>query len=194
MTRNRSAGRPCRRLSTSSRRCSRATTRCASSRRRFSDRWFRSRPSRTTRRRCDRQRHALRPRRRYLEPGCEPALPFRPRHPGRPGLDQLLPCLSGARRLRRLQAIGCRPREPQDDAGSLPADQELAGQLQPEEARLLLISSVRPTALRAGCFNPRATTPSQISRTRHCFLRCRSNRSVVYSSQGGTVLHHVSTT
>jgi hypothetical protein len=26
------------------------------------------------------------------------------------------------------------------------------------------------------------------------FLRCRPTRSVVYSSQGGTVLHHVNTT
>ena len=89
----------------------------------------------------DRQRHALRPRRRYLEPRCEPALPLRPRHPGGTRLDQLLPRLSGARRLRRLQAIGCRPGDPQDDAGPLPADQEPAGQLQPEEARLLLICS-----------------------------------------------------
>ena len=60
-------------------------------------------------------------------------------HPGRPRLDQLLPRLSGARGLRRLQAVGHRPREPQDDARPLPADQEHAGQLQPEEARLLLI-------------------------------------------------------
>jgi hypothetical protein len=52
----------------------------------------------------------------------------------------------------------------------------------PEEARLLLICSdlgprfwdrVLGTALRAGCFNRRATTPSQISGTCHCFLRCR---------------------
>ena len=56
-----------------------------------------------------------------------------------PGLDQLLPRLSGARGLRRLQAVRHRPREPQDDARPLPADQEHAGQLQPEEARLLLI-------------------------------------------------------
>ena len=55
-----------------------------------------------------------------------------------PGLDQLLPRLPGACGLRRLQAVGHRPREPQDDARPLPADQEHAGQLQPEEARLLL--------------------------------------------------------
>ena len=60
-------------------------------------------------------------------------------HPGRPRVDQLLPRLSGARGVRRLQAVRHRPREPQDDARPLPADQEHAGQLQPEEARLLLI-------------------------------------------------------
>ena len=127
--------------SMSSRRCSRATTRCGCSRRRFwtgglgHDLQGRRRGAR------DRQRHALWPRRRYLEPGREPAVPLRPRHPGGPRLDQLLPCLSGARRLRRLQAIGCRPRNPQDDARPLPADQEPPGQLQPEEARLLLTSA-----------------------------------------------------
>ncbi len=66
-------------------------------------------------------------------------LPLRPRHPGRAGLDQLLPRLSGACGLRRLQAVRHRAREPQDDARPLPADQEHAGQLQPEEARVLLI-------------------------------------------------------
>ena len=60
-------------------------------------------------------------------------------HPGRAGLDQLLPPVSGARGVRRLQAVRHRPREPQDDAGPLPADQEPAGQLQPEGAGLLLI-------------------------------------------------------
>ena len=59
-------------------------------------------------------------------------------HPGRPGVDQLLPRLSGARGLRRLQAVRHRAREPQDDARPLPADQEPAGQLQPEGRRLLL--------------------------------------------------------
>ena len=54
---------------------------------------------------------------------------------GRPGVDQLLPRLSGARGLRRLQAVGHRAGEPQDDARSLPADQEPAGELQPQEAR-----------------------------------------------------------
>ena len=64
--------------------------------------------------------------------------------PGRPGLDQLLPPLPGPCRVRRLQAVGHRPREPQDDARPLPADQEPPGQLQPEGAGLLLIASSLP--------------------------------------------------
>jgi hypothetical protein len=40
--------------------------------------------------------------------------------------------LPGARRVRRLQAVGHRAREPQDDARPLPADQEPAGQLRRE--------------------------------------------------------------
>ena len=55
------------------------------------------------------------------------ALPGRPRHQGRPGVDQLLPRLSGARGVRRLQAVRHRAREPQDDARPLPADEEPAG-------------------------------------------------------------------
>ena len=46
--------------------------------------------------------------------------------------------VSGPRSLRRIQAVRHGPGEPQDDAGSLPADQEHAGQLQPQEAGLLL--------------------------------------------------------
>ena len=42
------------------------------------------------------------------------------------------------RGLRRLQGLRHRPREPQDDARPLPADQEPAGVLQPGRARLLL--------------------------------------------------------
>ena len=69
-------------------------------------------------------------------------LSLRPRHPGRPRLDQLLPRLSGARGVRRLQAVRHRPREPQDDARPLPADQEHAGELQPEGAGLLLVARI----------------------------------------------------
>ena len=49
---------------------------------------------------------------------------------GRPGVDQLLPRLPRARGVRRLQAVRHRPREPQDDARPLPADQEPARLLQ----------------------------------------------------------------
>jgi anaerobic selenocysteine-containing dehydrogenase len=46
--------------------------------------------------------------------------------------------------IRRLQAVGHRPRESQDDARPLPADQESAGELQPESAGLLLNSKEAP--------------------------------------------------
>jgi hypothetical protein len=62
----------------------------------------------------------------------------RPRDLGRSRLDKLLPRLSGACGVRRLQAVGHRAREPQDDARPLPADQEHAGELQPQEAGLFL--------------------------------------------------------
>ena len=54
----------------------------------------------------DRQRHALRSRRGRLEPRRQPLLPLRPRDPGRPRVDQLLPRLSRACGVRRLQAVG----------------------------------------------------------------------------------------
>ena len=60
----------------------------------------------------DRQRHALRPRRRSVDAGHQPRLSHGPRHPGRPGVDQLLPPLSGARGLRRLQEVRHRARDP----------------------------------------------------------------------------------
>ena len=49
-----------------------------------------------------------------------------PRHPSRAGVDQLLPRLPRPRGVRRLQTVRHRPREPQDDARPLPADQEPA--------------------------------------------------------------------
>ena len=126
---------------TSSRPSSTATTRCASSRRKSSDRSLGDDVQGRRRGARDRQRHALWPRLRRLDAQRQPRLSHGPRHPGRPRLDQLLPPLSGARRVRRLQAVGHRPREPQDDARPLSADQEHAGQLQPEGARLLLMCS-----------------------------------------------------
>ena len=44
-------------------------------------------------------------------PRRQPRLPLRPRHPGGPRLDQLLPRLSGPCGVRRLQAVRHRPRE-----------------------------------------------------------------------------------
>src|SRR6202044_3867085 len=98
------------------------------------------------------------PWRRHLEPRRQSLLPVRPRDPGRPRVDQLLSRLSGACGVRRLQAIGRWPRKPQDDARSLSADQEHAGQLQPEEARLLLIGRRR-----WGASSPRRRTPIEDS-------------------------------
>ena len=57
---------------------------------------------------------------------------------GRPGVDQLLPPVPGARGLRRLQDLRRRPREPPDDARPLLADEVPAGQLRPQAAGLLL--------------------------------------------------------
>ncbi len=63
---------------------------------------------------------------------------IRPRHPGWASLDQLLSRLPGACGFWRIQAVRHRPRKPQDDARPLPADEEHARQLQPQEARILL--------------------------------------------------------
>ena len=59
----------------------------------------------------DRQRHALRARRRRLDARHQPRLSHGPRHPGRAGVDQLLPPLSGACGLRRLQEVRHRARD-----------------------------------------------------------------------------------
>ena len=88
--------------------------------------------------RRDRQRHRLRPGCRRLDPQRQPGLPHGPGHQGRPGVDQLLPPLPGRCRLRWLQDLGRRPREPPDDARALLADQEPAGELQHQAPRLLL--------------------------------------------------------
>ena len=86
-----------------------------------------------------RQRHAVRARLRRVDPRHQHRLSHGPRHPGGAGVDQLLPPLPGACGLRRLQEVRHRARDPQDDARSLPADKERAGELQPEGARLLLV-------------------------------------------------------
>lgn len=73
-----------------------------------------------------------------VDPRHQHGLPGGPRHQGGPGLDELLPRLSRARGVRRLQGVGHRPGEPQDDAGALPADEEPSGVVLAEEAGLLL--------------------------------------------------------
>ncbi|ABA48701.1 hypothetical protein BURPS1710b_0136 [Burkholderia pseudomallei 1710b] len=88
----------------------------------------------------DRERHAVRPGRRRLDARRQPRVPLRPRHPGGPRVDELLSRVSGARGVRRLQAIRHRPRDAQDDARPLPADEEPARQLQRKAARVLLIA------------------------------------------------------
>src|SRR6516225_9977582 len=99
-----------------------------------------------TRRGCpfDRQRYSVRPRCGRLEPRRKSLLPFRPCNPGGPRVDQLLSCLSSPRGVWRLQAVWCRPGDSQDDARSLSADEKHAGELQPEETRLLLIHDRSP--------------------------------------------------
>ena len=119
-------------------RCSTATTRCASSRRRSSGRCCRSPPSRPRTRRSRSPTTRSTASARRVVPRHQSRLPLGPRHPGWPGVDELLPPLSGPRGLRRLQEIRLRAREPQDDARPLSADQEPAGELQPEGARVLL--------------------------------------------------------
>ena len=64
-----------------------------------------------------------------------------------PGVGQLLPRLSRARRVRWIQAVRHRPGEPQDDARPLSADQELAGVVFAEGARLLLMRDAPRRAL-----------------------------------------------
>ena len=77
----------------------------------------------------DRQRHDVRAGRRRVEPRRQPGVPDGPRHPGGQGVDELLPPLPGPRGVRRLQDVGRRAREPQDDARPLHADQVPARQL-----------------------------------------------------------------
>ena len=90
---------------TSSRLCSKATTRCASSRRRYSAPCSRSPPS-------EDEDEALADATALYGLGSgvwtrehQLRLSHGSRHPGRAGVDQLLPPLSGARGLRRLQEV-----------------------------------------------------------------------------------------
>src|SRR5262245_22549926 len=84
------------------------------------------------------ERHALRSRRRRVVARRQHLLPHGPRDPGRPRVDELLPRLSGARGVWRLQAVRHRPRDAQDDARPLSADEEPARELLAAGAGLLL--------------------------------------------------------
>ncbi len=98
------------------------------------------------------QRYRVRPGRWRLDPRHQPRLPHGSRHQGRPCLDQLLPPVSGTCRVRRLQEVRCRSRNAQDDARPLSADQEPAGQLRHQSARLLLMRAPARVLQRAGLF------------------------------------------
>ena len=69
---------------------------------------------------------------------------------------------------------GYRPRDAQDDHGALPADQEPAGQLQPERHGLLLTEGRAPRGKFGGCF-PRSRAATW--RTAHATTRLRHRSS-----------------
>jgi aldehyde dehydrogenase len=99
------------------------------------------------------------------------------RHSGRPRVDQLLPCLSRTRCLWRIQAIRYRPRNSQHDARPLSADQESAGELQPEEARLLLNNRSRPCRNYPNrCLPPISPSTSSGCSARSMVRSCSTNR------------------
>ncbi len=89
----------------------------------------------------------IRPRFRRMDPRPQHGVPLRPRHQGRKGMDELLSRVSGACGIRRLQEVRHRQGNSQDDAGSLPADQERPGELQHEGPRLLLVHVCRRTGV-----------------------------------------------
>ena len=86
--------------------------------------------------------------RRRLDARYQYRLPVRARHQGGTRVDQLLSRLPGACRLRRLQEIRHRPRDAQDDARPLSADQERAGELRHQGAGLLLMDARAASASR----------------------------------------------
>ncbi|CAM5458928.1 NAD/NADP-dependent betaine aldehyde dehydrogenase [Streptomyces cyaneofuscatus] len=140
---------------------------CGSSRRRSSARSWRWPPSPTSTTPSRPANDTLvRARGRCMEPRHQHRVPGGPRDQGGPGLDELLPRVSGPRCVRRLQGVPHRPGEPQDDAGALPADEEPSGVVL-AHARALLQSSPRaqpPTWTRT-CTTPAPswTVPSSAS-------------------------------
>ena len=124
---------------TSSRRSSRATTRCACSRRKSSARWSRSPRSRT------KTKRSRSPTTRFtgLAPACGRATATAPTasaariQAGRVWTNCYHAYPAHAA-FGGYKAVRHRPRDPQDDARPLSADQEPAGKLQHQGARLLL--------------------------------------------------------
>ena len=113
----------------------------------------------------DRQRHALRPRRRRVDPGRLARLPDGPRHQGRSRVDELLPPVPRARRVRWLQAVRHRPREPQDDARPLPADEEPPRLLLARRPRLLLTGTCTRWRQQTGRPGEPSASPSRVDLT-----------------------------
>ena len=71
------------------------------------------------------QRHRVRHGRRAVDPRHQPCLPYGPRYQSGPRVDQLLPPVPGARRVRRLQELRYRARNPQGGAVALSAGENL---------------------------------------------------------------------
>ena len=101
-----------------------------------------------------------------VDPQWNARLSLRPRDPGRPRMDELLSRLSRACGVRRLQAVGHRPRDAQDDARSLSADEEPARQLFAEGAGLLLRSTRFPSPSWGGGFLANADQPTSSLRAK----------------------------
>src|SRR5690606_9054532 len=86
----------------------------------------------------DRQRHDLRVGRRCMDAGCPSGVSDRPQDSSRARLGQLLPPVPGACGLWRIQTVGHRPRDAQNDVGTLSTDEEYAHLIQQSTRRSVL--------------------------------------------------------
>ena len=135
---------------------------------------------RLRRRDQDRQRHPLRPRRRRLDARHQHRVPGGPRHPGRPGVDELLPRLPGARGVRRLQESGIGRENHKMMLDHYQQTKNLLVSLLPAEARLLLIE-----------LQPLRRTRSA-TRRRRVTLGRRRTCSAASPSEHGPLMFHQS--
>jgi Aldehyde dehydrogenase family len=111
------------------------------------------------------QRHPVRARRGRVDARRQPRVPDGPRDQGRPRVDQLLPPVPGARRVRRLQGVRGGPREPPPDARALHAGQVHARQLRPNRsASSRPMTGGIPTSSSARPPRPSAASWSRIRR------------------------------